>query len=194
MASKYYAQSQEELVSRLLFLYGNATPQQRDEGENWYPKAAAFAAQLAAQYGIPREVAAGVVAVVSPQMKWRDNKSVALALVAAHAGGEGLPHGLAGYPTNHAKAWRMLTTGDVWANINGPKVVPFLRNILGDWDEVTCDIHACRAAYGHKFSNAPTGPQRDYVAQAYTTAARLVRVYPAVFQAVVWCVVRGSAE
>jgi hypothetical protein len=194
MASKYYSQTQEELVSRLLFLYGNATPAQRDAGENWYPKAAAFAGQLAAQYDIPMAVAAGVVAVVSPQTSWKDNKAVALSLVAAHAGGERMPTGLVGYPANRAKAWRMLDGEGVCAVLNGPKVVPFWHNILGKWDVVTVDIHACRAAYGHKFAHAPTGPQRDYVAMAYENAAHVVRVAPAVFQAVVWCVVRGSAE
>ena len=98
--------------------------------------------------------------------------------------GKGLP----GYPANHLKAWRILE-GDLEA-LRGPKVIPFYRNIIGDPDNVTVDVWACRAYDG---TDVP-GSLRKHraIADAYRRAAKRAGVCPRDFQAVIWTVVRES--
>jgi hypothetical protein len=67
----------EAMVSNLRFLWDSFPAELRERAKLWYVGAQRIAEGLADQYGISDEQAAGVLAVLSPQMDWFRNVSLA---------------------------------------------------------------------------------------------------------------------
>ena len=145
-------------------------------GRDWYPIARNIARQFADTYGIPLDVSAGVIAVLSPSTEWMANVRGAETIIRAHARGESMPgpgEVETTYYTNVIKAWRILSTGSDFprcdgtriaasgrrvkcnptrddcparAHLHGPKVSEFHATILGKLDGRVVDVWATRAA------------------------------------------------
>jgi hypothetical protein len=72
----------------------------------------------------------------------------------------------------------------------------FARNIAGDWNEVTIDMWAFRAACGDLAIEKYLARKGAYetVAEAYRIAAKKFGIAPAQMQAIVWVAIRGRAD
>jgi hypothetical protein len=147
-----------------------------ESGREWYPLARSCAQDMATKYGVSLDVAAGVVAVTSPNVKWLANLDAAETLIRAFSRGDARPDvseiPAAVYGLNIRKAWRILQHGADFPRCNGrmagargerkcnghrddcpaadylhgPKVVEFHETILGKLAGRVVDVWATRAA------------------------------------------------
>lgn len=180
----------ENIAKRLRRMDGRITDAERAAGTAWYYRARDIVEGMSADYGVTVEVAAAVLAVLSPNVRWSTNVSAARAMLDAWYNGEPQPT-VAGYPANRNKAWAILGTGDT-SRLSGPKVEAFAANLRGDLEYVTLDMWAYRAV-GVDPERVPRGV-RDNVVKGYCRAAAQIGVPVAVFQAIIWVHVRGGAE
>ena len=163
-----------------------ATPAECAAGAEWYATARATARELATAYGVPLEVAAGVIAATSPRERWARNVFVATEILRG-----GTPTGLS---SNMARARRVVAAGDSWAGDYGPtapKVSAFYANIMGNEDAVTIDTWMLVA--GGLTRQNMTALQYAALADSLRKVAAEFHLSPAVAQAIIWVVVRGSA-
>lgn len=143
-------------------------------GRDWYPFARRVARDLARAHGVSGDVAAGVIAALSPRCSWPENLAAADTVLRAYAAGEPMPTGVPGvYPANLRKAWNIVGHGDGFPRCNGtrigargtlvacvagrdgcaaaqylhgPKVCEFHETINGRRDGRVLDVWATRAA------------------------------------------------
>ena len=175
------------MVSNVLDVLSRSTPGEVAYGREWYTDARSHAALIADIAGIPTDAAAGIIAVLSPQVEWTDNLREAYELAQAWAD-ERLPDvpGAKSYPANQAKAWAILETPDAVGDIvRGPKVSAFWRAITGAPGGPVIDRHATRVATGYGYS-AVTEAAYYLVQQAYVDAAIMARMDVHHLQATVW--------
>lgn len=180
------------MVARLTALYQNADDIVMDHGRDWYNAAARDVGDMAADFGVSFEVAAGVVAALSPQTRWRENLAGARIVLRA-CQDRRAPVGVRGYGANIAKAKRIALGEPARKVLGGPKVRAFWANICGDVCAVTVDVWAQRAATGRELS-PPSGARYERIAEAYRAAAEMVGEHPRDFQAIIWLATRPLAE
>ena len=166
-------------VENLLAWRALATPDELIAGREWYAEAGRFVRHLQRAHGTrySRAQIAAVVATLSPNCAWVDNKSAAESLLRAHATN---PEAAldASYPGVYsqnvrkavaildgprvplvcdgtrigARGTRVKCSGEThgcYAHLHGPKVAEFYRTILGDLEGRTMDVWATRAADIH---------------------------------------------
>jgi hypothetical protein len=176
----------------ILQVYLSATEEQKEQGHAWYETALETAKQFAREYGVSYRHAAGVIAALSPRMKWGTNKDDSKRILQAVAAGSGIIPKCAAYGANVRKAWRIANGEQPAKVLGGPKVNAFYRNICGDYNGVTVDVWAARVAepYNHHFA----GRDKDYqvIAAAYASVADSLNLFPAFLQAICWIAVRKS--
>lgn len=185
----------EELAANLASVYAQATPETIVEGRAWYELGAVTIAGIASRTGRTFDQVASLVAVTSPRRHWNQNLAIAEQL-ALGSSLEGL------FADQVVKCRHILAdpTGAVdW--VRGEKVSRFRRNLAGDQTVVTVDIWAIRAALadltlGETDYKYLVGTPTRYriVEEAYQLAARRAGHSPAVFQAIVWVIVRDQLE
>jgi hypothetical protein len=178
-------------------VFREATPDQIQSGMDWYADAHRIAGILAERYGVTLEVAAGVIAALSPLNSWGSNVSLAARFLEAG----GLE---AGYlKANLAKARAILAGADIVPTLSGLKVTNFYRSIVSKGADGLCvDRHAAALALNDRsISNdmPKLTPKRyDEFVAAYARAAKIVsrelgtEVTPAVVQSVTWVVWRAK--
>ena len=153
-------------------------------GANWYTHARDFADETSARQGIKRASVVGVMAALSPQVRWDYQIAHTDRFVASELreiGSGTFP----GYGRNLTKARGVLHSGkDPLAILRGPKVTAFYRCIMGDPDAVVIDRHAARAA-GLDPDNLTMKRYRD-CADLYRTVAAACAVSPRQLQAAIW--------
>lgn len=174
--------SQEWLANNILATYDQATDQDRQEGTLWYPLAHLFAHTV----GIGSvKRGAGILAALSPQTSWPENKRLALnartGKITGHTG------------ANCRKALECRQGFEPLDVLGGNKVRAFYSLILepGNAFDVVVDRHAFDVALGYVTNNlARKVLERrggyDYVADAYRNAAAELGILPSVLQATVW--------
>ena len=177
----------EQMTDTILSVYETATPEQTNEGNGWYRYAQAFATANAHQYGYTVPHVATALAHLSPRVHWSRNKRMLSELLET-----GDTVGLRG-AIDRAK--NALASSKPLDTLKGPKTRSFAYNILGDYEKVTVDVHAAKAAMpGVDISNGfSLGTYRD-IATAYSRVAEKVGNTPAQTQAIVWCIQRGKAQ
>lgn len=182
----------ETMVLNILGAYADATPSERTDGFSWYDDAKQFASNLSSAYGITLEQAAGVIAVLSPQMDWEANKRWAAELCFAWRADLPLPRrGL----TNSLRRAMIILNGDlsdVERSKGTMKVNRFYLSILGRAGYATIDRHAIRVALGDFINNVPAVSDKQYevIERAYVEAARELKKATRHVQAVTWIVCR----
>ncbi len=181
----------DEMVKRILNAFDNASASDMAEGARWYSTARLTAAALAAGTKIGVGHAAGVIAALSPRVRWSTNVEAASTLISA-AGRTVVAPSVAGYSRNRDKAWAIANGGSPWEILGGPKVRSFFANIMGDDNAVTIDVWAARAAEGVSNKRAPSGRRYTDLADAYRMAASARDVSPMVMQATVWVYIRRT--
>lgn len=173
------------MVRRLARILDTASDGSWQEGTYWYAVAHAAAVDLAADYDVSVECAAGVIAALSPKLPWSRNVRVARQLFAT---GDCPALG-----KNKAKARRIVAGEHPGRVLGGFKVRSFYACLICPAaDAVAVDRHAVDAALGVRNSDASR--QRilersggyQLVADAYRTVARRYGLAPAQAQAIIW--------
>lgn len=178
-------------VRNITSVFRLATAEQIQAGIDWYADARRIAEVFAEKYDTTPEIAAGVIAALSPLNGWGANINLASRFLAAG----GLD---AGYlKAQLAKARAILAGADPVATLSGLKTVNFYLGIVSAGSEgITVDRHAyCLAVNDRSVSNdVPSLSPKRYaeVADCYARAAKiLAREYDlpltaAIVQAVSW--------
>lgn len=184
------AQDLHPSVANILRVYRSATDAQLMTGLRWYDDAHSLA--LALDPTNPAR-AAGVIAALSPMVRWNVNVRLA---VRAYA--DGVASG--GLSTSCAKANRILAGEAPLDVLKGNKVRAFYLNMLAPSDPsggVTVDRHAFDVAVGRVTDGgtrailAKNG-MYQFFADLYHEAARIAGVGSAQMQAVTWVVWRET--
>lgn len=182
----------DDMITRILHAFDNASASDMAEGERWYETARVTAQALAAGTRLTVEHAAGVIAALSPRVRWETNVAAAATMIAAAGIGARRMPSVAGYNRNCEKAWAIANGASPSDILGGPKVTSFFANIMGNEQAVTIDVWAARAAEGVSNKNAPSGKRYNNLADAYRMAARARNVSPMVMQATVWVYIRRT--
>ena len=182
----------DAMIARILHAFDNASASDALEGERWYETARVTAQALAAGTNLSVAHAAGVIAALSPRVRWETNVAAAATMIAAAGIGAFRMPSVAGYNRNCEKAWKIANGEHPDDVLGGPKVRSFYANIMGDEQAVTIDVWAARVAEGESNKNAPSGNRYSNLAEAYRLAARARNVSPMVMQANVWVYVRRT--
>ena len=190
--------TETKVVKNLLRYYKLCNQEEVESGKAWYPEANAFCKQLAEEYGLEVWKVAGIVASLSPQTTWTQNKIDARNFIAR--GGRGFM----GQRDRTIKAKKILkaTSGDEVYDLlstkpgKALKTKSFYRNIClpGFCDTTTIDRHALAAATQRPDKTfaltdkdgAITERQYRFLSQCYVKAARKVGLIPHEMQAVIW--------
>lgn len=181
------------ITRRLLRLYSRSTDTDRAQGATWYADARSQAESLADRYGITVAQAVGVIAAISPGLRWEINVRDAESLIRAwRAKRRVLPIVGTYGRRNRDKAVRILNGESPLDVLSGYKVRSFYQNILDGQcsDVVTVDRHAKRIAYG--LPNVEDGTQvvrpseYDYIARHYRRAAQKIGICARDLQATLW--------
>lgn len=188
----------------ILRIYDQSTPQEIQEGKNWYWLARVTAIRLAERYMLESmQHAAGIIAALSPSVAWSINVHDAEIVCAARQGDE-LPI-CSTYRQNTIKAIQIRDGAEPLDILGGDKVRRFYHCIVDPaCNAVVIDRHAmCLAAgvslgddelkrYNHVLDRrrgyAVIGYQR--FERCYQRTARYLGIVPNVLQATCWLTYR----
>jgi hypothetical protein len=159
-----------------------ATYGQIEQASKWYMDAERVAAEVARNLKTTLEVGATVVSAFSPRERWTNNVAKAISF--------SLGNHVPGFKNNMLMANNALTMG--FKALNGPKTNAFAKAIAGDENAVVIDVWMLRALGIEKKS--PTQSQYKEMSKAVTTVAMEHAMTPRAMQALIWIIVRGSAE
>lgn len=179
--------SHETVVRRIVATFDRATASDLESGARWYDDARDLAQSLGRTSGHGPDVAACVIAHLSPRTTWARTVAGAVSLLTYGERADGI------IGANYARAYRATLTGRPFGTFGpkAPKTLSFARNIAGDDEAVTVDVWACRVASLDETLLGRKGAY-DAVAHAYRLAARRRGVSPATMQATTWIVARGG--
>src|SRR5690349_19014081 len=195
--------SHDVMVDNIIRTYRRATIEQIHAGYAWYREAQDFCRTLATATDYPVRAIAGVIAALSPQSSWAQNKENARVAVDVH-----YMVGSCDSISLHTKAQmckvgRILDGETPESVLRGPKESAFSRNIQGDYSLATVDRWAFKTATGVALPdiNPVTGKPLGGIGKgaykrihaAYVEAAAILGIPVAILQAIVWIVERGSA-
>ena len=191
-------------VDNILTVYHAAPQPTLAAGHCWYELAHRSVVSLSHRYSVSVDVAAAVVATLSPAVRWAMNIAYADKLLAAIAQDQpvaAVP--MSAYGINRQRAELIARTGNLTL-LRGPKVMAFFCNLRNPHQPgpVTIDRHALRIwLYGLADPPASDLSCRtttyNLAAEAYRSAAAelngpLVRVMPHHVQATTWLHIRHS--
>jgi hypothetical protein len=160
----------------------DATPGQIEQAAKWYFEAEKVANQVSENLDIPLEYGASVVSAFSPRERWTSNVRKAIAF--------SLGEKVTGLSNNLKMAQMSLTHG--YGALKGPKTNAFARAIAGDENAVVVDVWMMRA--GGFGIDSPNKTQYTEVVEAIKTVANKFGLTPRTTQALIWIMVRGSAD
>jgi len=171
-------------VDNVLSVYRSASPSQIEEGMSWYVDAHNFCKTLDSNV----ERAAGIVAALSPNNNWENNKVMAERL---YSQGHGERCGLG---ANVSKAMRIFEGESPLDVLGGNKVRAFFRSIAYPADasvQPVIDRHAFDIAVGKRTDNRTRGildrkGVYESFAEVYIEAAQTADIGSAQMQAVTW--------
>lgn len=173
----------EQCVASIIDVYNRSSETDKSEGIEWYPLAHAFAYTVGRR---SHKRGAGIIAALSPQTSWPENKRLALA-----ASGSARITGQTG--RNCEKATDCRSGYDPLDVLGGRKVRAFYALILDPTNayDVVIDRHAFDIALGYETDNlARKVLERkggyDFIADAYRKAASELGILPSVLQATTW--------
>ena len=159
-----------------------ATMAQVEQASVWYHEAQEVAEDVAEILGASLEVGASIVSAFSPRERWSSNVAKAFAFA------NGLP--VSGLGNNLRMAENAKTMG--FDALKGQKTNAFARAIAGDSDAVVIDVWMMRAAGMDR--NDPTKTQYAAISDAVRKVASDHGITPRTAQALIWIIVRGSAN
>ena len=186
----------------ILAVFFNATDLETINGADWYPTANNAALIMAERYSVSLEIAAGVIAALSPNNRWERNLTDADSMIRAYSiGGHNAADSIkvGTYNANKIKALAILSGDDCLQVLGGLKVRAFYDCIIGG-DSVCVDGHAYAIWQGHYIPTTKTPKITpkvyDSIAADYRQAARVINLIlnadysAAQIQAITWIVWR----
>jgi peptidyl-tRNA hydrolase len=175
-----------DAVDRLLDTYSDIDPDVRTAALNggWYRESRRTARKLARKHGVTLATAAGVIAALSPRIRWATNVEAADKVLAGAPNEE-----VAGYNRNVEKARRIAQGERPLQVLGGPKVTAFYRAMMGDDEAAVVDVWMWQAM-GFVPAQVPYATAEEALRQAAKQAGLPV----ATFQALVWTQVRGGGD
>lgn len=171
------------MVQKLVNAWSRATDEERSLGAAWYATQHSKIGSMAKQHNVSKACAAGVVAALSPRLRWSVNVRAAETLLSGVS-----PSGV--FKASLRKAQRILAGEKPLRVLSGPKVRAFYRALMGDESAAVVDVWVARAVGWTKEIKAKAYAR---IARALAKAAEIVGTAVAKLQAVAWAVVRGSA-
>jgi hypothetical protein len=159
-----------------------ATYGQIEQASKWYLDAERVAEEVARNLGTTLEIGATVVSAFSPRERWTRNVSNAIKF--------SLGKDVTALGNNIKMANAGLTQG--FAALKGQKTNAFAKAIAGNENAVVIDVWMLRALGIEKKS--PTQSQYNEMAKAVTLVATKHGMTPRAMQALIWIIVRGSAQ
>ena len=159
-----------------------ATMAQTEAAAVWYHDAQTVAQTVADNMGIDLERGASIVAAFSPRERWATNVAKAV----SYSNGV-RPNGL---QNNLRMADASLAAG--FDALKGLKTNAFARAIAGDTNAVVIDVWMMRAA--GMTNDSPTKAQYIALSNAVRKVASDHGITPRTAQALIWIIVRGSAN
>ena len=208
-------------IKRLMTL---ANEEEIDYWANWYPIAHRESQKLAQDMGVPLEVAAGVIAVLSPGVRWEENVALAEDVILRQdelrqkltemydERGRLKPFedrptlGLAAkHPEFVRKALAILEANDPMVGqprgVKGPKVEVFYNSMVdpqGTSRDIVLDGHAINLWRGAKdqpiTGTTVTKPQRTQIAEDYRRVGDEYGLSPQEIQAITWSLWRAMKK
>jgi hypothetical protein len=189
-----------EQVARdnLLSILSHATDSDIQAGLSWYPNTHAACKDLAYQFSLPLESVIGVVAAISPGLRWERNLEYASKLISLfQAGNHEAMFSYSVYGSRSINVASDILNGvPVEFALSGPKVTSFYANLLNPFDPlpVTIDGHIKSACLGVRVGNHSSGPIRLTVNRfEYPHWAGVIRnlshstsFIPSALQAIIW--------
>lgn len=189
----------------ILGVYFSASTQIKHEGMHWYSDANEICDKIATKYKTDTWLVAGVVAALSPNVRWERNVTDAELILAAEYADDvdWRSTTVSAYPLNRAKAVTIMdnnltASDDIHSVLNGNKTKAFFTCISNpkDFDAVCVDGHARCIFYGVREalkSKSMGDREYNHIANAYREAARIIsdiegeHILPMQVQAVTWC-------
>lgn len=177
---------QKEL--NVLTVYNQATKDEMRAGLGWYFDANDEASRLADEHKLTMLQTAGIIAALSPGLRWENNIEAAERVIE----GKALDGLHVRWYDGVRKAKRILKGHNPDVVLNGNKVKAFYACILNPDNEVTCciDGHAFAIWQGRRVTidNVPNLTDRLYhrIASSYVEVAKLVKISPCQLQAITW--------
>lgn len=159
-----------------------ATYGQIEQASKWYLDAERVAEKVAENLDTTLEVGASVVSAFSPRERWTTNVEKAVSF--------SLGKKVVGLSNNLAMANKALTHG--YDALKGQKTNAFARAIAGDENAVVIDVWMLRAVGIEKKS--PSQSQYKEMAEAVRIVSATYGMTPRAMQALIWIIVRGSAQ
>lgn len=185
-------------VNNIKAIYLLATTQEKIDGANWYESAHKIALNLADNYGLTLQTAAGVIAALSPRNKWSRNVIDAENLIETFVRDpdSAVNIKVCTFNKNKEKALKILRnnqdffTDNIRGILSGPKLNEFFNCILGVEDDVCIDGHAYCIFNGSRTSlkDVPSiGVKlRKEIKSDFRKAAAKFNISAAEMQAITW--------
>ena len=135
-----------------------ATSQEVQLGCDWYPSALSIAARIGEKYGLSAQTAAGVIAALSPNIRWERNIIDAENIIKCWAAGgtrtDMLNVKVCTYGKMKAKAVDILTRDiPIVEILNGKKIIEFFNCITNPaLNDVCIDGHAYSVWFGQRLT------------------------------------------
>lgn len=170
-----YVETYRELASQ-------ATFGQVEQASKWYVDAERIAEQVARNLDTTLEVGATVVSAFSPRERWSVNVARAIQF--------SLGEPVTCLKNNIVMANNALTLG--FSALKGLKTNAFAKAIAGDEQAVVIDVWMLRAVGIEKKTPSQSGYSE--LAEAVKKVAFEFGMTPRAMQALIWIVVRGSAQ
>lgn len=188
-------------VSNILSVYNDADADTLREGLSWYLDAHNVSRTMGARRDVYHARNAGIIAALSPNNSWTNNKAMAQRLISMRgrvAVEIGKPNGI-GIGANVLKAVAIYNGAEPLDVLGGFKVRAFYETILDPFADIdpVIDRHAFDIAVGKRHGNMKRDPLKRRgvyaeFAKAYRIAAREAGISPAQMQAVTWTQWRKS--
>jgi hypothetical protein len=163
-------------------LIKNATFGQVEQASKWYMDAERVAAEVARNLDSTLEVGATVVSAFSPRERWTNNVTKAISF--------SLGNHVPGFKNNMLMANNAIAFG--YDALKGMKTNAFAKAIAGDEQAVVIDVWMLRAVGIEK--KTPSQSQYNEMANAVKSVAFDNGMTPRAMQALIWIMIRGSAE
>ena len=160
----------------------SATMSQVEAASVWNFEAQEVAEDVAENMGTTLEVGASIVAAFSPRERWASNVAKSLAF--------SMNKPVAGLQNNIRMAQGAMVSG--FDALKGLKTNAFARAIAGDTDAVVIDVWMMRAA--GMATDSPNKGQYLALSDAVRKVAAEHGITPRTAQALIWIIVRGSAN
>lgn len=178
-----------EMRRNILSIFKQSTLEEMVDGALWYPRALDRAKEMAREYNTNPQVAAGVIAALSPQQEWNQNLRMAEETLRTK---RFIGHYKAN--TNKAKAiYRGEFPEMVLTSKYGyQKTLRFYQCIssAGKCERVCLDRHALAVVLGRPATDRERGRLKgktyDLIAEAYRGVARKLGLTPGTLQAITW--------